>query len=71
MMQEKYKSMKVKAPFPQLPSFLASAYIMSYFGFEDEIEHMLSRINKNSRIYYICHKDLVSQFLVPWTPEFN
>ena len=63
--------MKVKAPFPQLPSFLASANIMSYFGFKDEIEHVLSRLNKNSQIYYICHQDLVSQFLTPWTPEFN
>ena len=55
LMQEKYKSMKIRVPFPGVPSFLASANIMSYFGYEDEIRHVLSRLNRNSRTYYICH----------------
>ena len=63
--------MKIRVPFPGVPSFLASANIMSYFGYEDEIRHVLSRLNRNSRTYYICHEDLVAAFLAPWRPEFN
>ena len=47
--------MKIRVPFPGLPSFLASANIMAYFGYEDEIQHVLNRLNRNSRTYYICH----------------
>ena len=35
--QDKYRSMKIKTPFPGLPSFNASAVIISYIGYEDEV----------------------------------
>ena len=69
--EEKFRNMKIKTPFPKLPSFHSSAVIISYLGYEDEIHVILQSISRNTYSYYICHRKFISAFLTPWKPEFD
>ena len=51
---------RVKPPFPNLPSFMASAIVLSYLYYKSDVDQLLIRLSKNSRNYGVKHKDFIS-----------
>ena len=39
------KTEKVKQPIPKLPNFLATAHMLSYVGYQDEVEQLLNLLS--------------------------
>ena len=60
---------KVRPPFPALPAFTVSATILQFIGFEDEIQKLMNRLNRNTTQYFICHKHILRGFMDRWKPE--
>ena len=56
-MEDRYKTKKIKPPLGEdLGSFSATAVVISYVGFEDEVKELLTSLNQNSYGYYIMHR---------------
>ena len=43
------------SPFKKLPSLIAIALIMSYYGFSNKVKFILNLISKKGRIYFENH----------------
>ena len=56
-MEDRYKTKKIKPPLgEELCSFSATAVVISYFGFEDEVRELLVSLNQNAYGYFIMHR---------------
>ena len=60
---------KVKPPFPRISIFNVSAIILSFAGFKDDMEELLTLLCHNTSLYHRVHANILSAFLVPWTPD--
>ena len=56
---------RVEPPFPKLPSFMASAIVLSYLYYKCDVDKLLNRLSKNTGNYRVKHKDLISSFIEP------
>ena len=59
---------RAQLPFANLKSFQSTAITLSFLGFSDEIESLLRQISRKSRHYNESHRDILSAFIVRWTP---
>ena len=60
---------KPRPPLRLLPAFNVTAIILSYYGYNDKSKRLLRRLSKNSRKYFITHKEILKEFFVKWRPE--
>ena len=60
---------KVKPPFPNLAAFNITAIILSFFGYDYEVKELMKTMCKNTRAYYLGHKDILKGFVTGWDPE--
>lgn len=60
---------RVQPPLPKLPAFNVAALILSYYGYNDKVKRLLKRLNRNSRKYFISHKEILKAFLSTWKPR--
>ena len=60
---------KAKPPLTKLPYFNVAALILSYYGYSDKAKRLLKRLNRNSRKYFLSHKEILRAFLVTWKPK--
>ena len=69
--EDEFKKRKVKIPFSALQSFHATAVVLSYVGYEDQVFLLLQSINKNTYAYFMLHKIQLLGFLVKFKPEID
>ena len=50
------KRIKRNLPFPRMPSLLISAIVLSFYGFDNEVEKLLNMLSKVSSLYLKRHK---------------
>ena len=55
---------KIKAPFPLLPSFTVGAIVLSYLDYADEIFSLLNLLCKNTGNYAEKHREMLRGFIV-------
>ena len=55
---------ELKAPLNNLPSFLITAIMLSYYGVHREAAELLQVLSHSTRAYYMKHKDLIKNFTV-------
>ena len=53
----------LQPPFPALQSFNASALILSYIDYQENVEPLLNSLSHNPRAYYVKHKDILDAIL--------
>ena len=58
---------KVLPPFPKLPSFVASAMILSYLNDKDVVSALMNLLSKKTAEYLIGHDSILKNFLVTHT----
>ena len=63
---EQHRNSPVKPPFPKMPSFLASAMIFSFMGYQDYIKELNKRLSHKSRRYYLAHHKIINGFATEW-----
>ena len=62
---------KVKPPFPKIPSFILASFVLGYVGDDQICVSLLHMLSKNCRSYSYKHIDIMRTFLPPWTPCFS
>ena len=60
---------KVRPPFPKLPIFNVAATILSYYGYNDKVRRLLKGVSRNTRKYFLCHKEILKAFIKVWKPK--
>ena len=62
---------KTMPPFHRLPFYNVGAIILSYFGFRKKVKNLLKHLNRNSRKYFLSHKDILRAFVVAYVPPYR
>ena len=52
----------------KLTSYNVCALILSYFGYREKIKNILRFMNRNSREYFLSHKETLRAFIMPYVP---
>jgi len=62
------KDQKAKLPFAMLESFAASAEVLSFVGYSDEVNALLKQLSHRTRRYGLSHMDILRGFLQVFQP---
>ena len=67
-MDELALNQKAKLPFAKLESFAASAEVLSFVGYSDEVNALLKQISHRTRLYGLSHQDILRGFVQEFNP---
>ena len=57
------KVTKPKPPFAKIDSFIIAAEVLAFFGYAHQAELLLSKLDHNSRGYFVGHKEIIQNFV--------
>ena len=55
----------------KLPFYNVGALILSYYGYRKKVKNLLKRMNRNSRKYFLSHKEILRAFVVAYVPPYR
>ena len=61
----------IKPVFPKLPSRPVIAEILSFAGYQQEIDNLLDNLSQNSKQYSSRDLPILKEFTVLWTPDLT
>ena len=61
----------VKPVFPSLPSRPVIAEILSFAGYQQEIDNLLDNLSQNSKKFISRDLPILKEFTVVWTPDLE
>ena len=64
-------SSKVEPVLTRLPSWPVIAEVLSFAGYEQEIDDLLKKLSRNSNHYLARDKPILKAFTVAWTPDLE
>ena len=59
---------KVRPPFPVLPSYPVTATILAYLNWTDRSKQLLNLLSKQSALYRTQHAPILNSFMVKFDP---
>ena len=64
----RHRIVKIRHPFPPLPSYQVALQILCFLGYSDEVTALLNLLCCNTQTYLQRHRDTLESFLVAWVP---
>ena len=61
----------IKPVFPNLPSRPVIAEILSFAGYQQEIDNLLDKLSTNSKKFISRDLPILKEFTVLWTPDLE
>ena len=58
-----------RPPFPGLPSYNATALILAFTGYADEVKDLLKKLSHRTAIYFETHQPILKGVLLNWNSK--